>query len=85
MIAHMATDLSAAGFLTFHATLLKNRKQRFSRKASMARGAHRRSVHETHSRIKTNSKRMRGAGMTGIDLQGQPEVPRTTVFGNVLS
>ena len=37
MIADMATDLSAARFLTYHAAWLKDQKQPFSKEASMAK------------------------------------------------
>jgi butyryl-CoA dehydrogenase len=95
MIADMATDLSAARFLTYHAAWLKDQKQPFSKEASMAKlfgaeAAMRHTIkavqiHGGYGYIKGQKveRLMRDAKIPEI-YEGTSEAQRMVISGNVL-
>ncbi|MBE0618159.1 MAG: acyl-CoA dehydrogenase, partial [Proteobacteria bacterium] len=95
MIADMATDLSAARFLTYHAAWLFDQKQRFSKEASMAKlFASEKAMHHTTKAIQIHGgygymkgqkveRLMRDAKITEI-YEGTSEAQRMVISGNVL-
>ncbi len=95
MIADMATDLSAARFLTYHAAWLKDQKQPFSKEASMAKlFAAEKAMHHTVKAVQIHGgygymkgqkveRLMRDAKITEI-YEGTSEAQRMVISGNVL-
>jgi butyryl-CoA dehydrogenase len=95
MIANMATDLSAARWLTYHAAWLKDQKQPFSKEASMAKlfaaeAAMRHTVKAVqiqggYGYIKGAKveRLLRDAKITEI-YEGTSEAQRMVISGNVL-
>jgi len=95
MIANMATDLSAARFLTYHAAWLKDQNQPFSKEASMAKlfaaeAAMRHTIkavqiHGGYGYVKGAKveRLMRDAKITEI-YEGTSEAQRMVISGNVL-
>jgi len=95
MIADMATDLSAARFLTYHAAWLKDQNQPFSKEASMAKlfGSEK-AMHHTIKAVQIHGgygyvkgakveRLMRDAKITEI-YEGTSEAQRMVISGNVL-
>lgn len=95
MIANMATDLSAARFLTYHAAWLKDQKQPFSKEASMAKlFAAEKAMEHTIKAVQIQGgygyckgakveRLMRDAKVTEI-YEGTSEAQRLVISGNVL-
>ena len=95
MIANMATDLSAARLLTYHAALLKDQKQPFSKEASMAKlFASEAAMRHTIKAVQIQGgygyikgakveRLMRDAKITEI-YEGTSEAQRMVISGNVL-
>ena len=95
MIANMATDLSAARLLTYHAALLKDQKQPFSKEASMAKlFAAEAAMRHTIKAVQIQGgygyikgakveRLMRDAKITEI-YEGTSEAMRMVISGNVL-
>ena len=95
MIADMATDLTAARFLTYHAAWLKDQKQTFSKEASMAKlfaseAAMKHTIkavqiHGGYGYIKGAKveRLIRDAKITEI-YEGTSEAQRMVISGNVL-
>ena len=95
MIADMATDLSAARFLAYHAAWLKDQKQPFGKEASMAKlfateAAMKHTtqavqIHGGYGYIKgvKVERLMRDAKITEI-YEGTSEAQRMVISGNVL-
>jgi butyryl-CoA dehydrogenase len=95
MIANMATDLTAARFLTYYAAWLKDQKKPFSKEASMAKlfGAEKAmehtikavQIHGGYGYIKGQKveRLMRDAKITEI-YEGTSEAQRLVISGNVL-
>ena len=95
MIADMATDLSAARFLTYHAAWLKDQKQPFSKEASMAKlFAAEAAMKHTVKAVQIQGgygyckgakveRLMRDAKITEI-YEGTSEAQRMVISGNVL-
>ncbi len=95
MIANMATDLSAARLLTYHAALLKDQKQPFSKEASMAKlFAAEAAMRHTIKAVQIQGgygyikgakveRLMRDAKITEI-YEGTSEAQRMVISGNVL-
>jgi butyryl-CoA dehydrogenase len=95
MIADMATDLSAARFLTYHAAWLKDQKLPFSKEASMAKlFAAEKAMHHTIKAVQIHGgygyikgakveRLMRDAKITEI-YEGTSEAQRMVISGNVL-
>jgi butyryl-CoA dehydrogenase len=95
MIADMATDLSAARFLTYYAAWLKDQNQPFSKEASMAKlfGSEK-AMHHTIKAVQIHGgygyvkgakveRLMRDAKITEI-YEGTSEAQRMVISGNVL-
>ncbi len=95
MIANMATDLSAARLLTYHAACLKDQKQPFSKEASMAKlFASEAAMRHTIKAVQIQGgygyikgakveRLMRDAKITEI-YEGTSEAMRMVISGNVL-
>ena len=95
MIANMATDLSAARLLTYHAAWLKDQKQPFSKEASMAKlFASEAAMRHTIKAVQIQGgygyikgakveRLMRDAKITEI-YEGTSEAMRMVISGNVL-
>ena len=95
MIANMATDLSAARLLTYHAACLKDQKQPFSKEASMAKlFAAEAAMRHTIKAVQIQGgygyikgakveRLMRDAKITEI-YEGTSEAQRMVISGNVL-
>ena len=95
MIANMATDLSAARLLTYHAAWLKDQKQPFSKEASMAKlFAAEAAMRHTIKAVQIQGgygyikgakveRLMRDAKITEI-YEGTSEAQRMVISGNVL-
>jgi len=95
MIANMATDLSAARLLTYHAACLKDQKQPFSKEASMAKlFASEAAMRHTIKAVQIQGgygyikgakveRLMRDAKITEI-YEGTSEAQRMVISGNVL-
>jgi butyryl-CoA dehydrogenase len=95
MIANMATDLSAARLLTYHAAWLKDQKQPFSKEASMAKlFAAEAAMRHTIKAVQIQGgygyikgakveRLMRDAKITEI-YEGTSEAMRMVISGNVL-
>ena len=95
MIANMATDLSAARLLTYHAACLKDQKQPFSKEASMAKlFAAEAAMRHTIKAVQIQGgygyikgakveRLMRDAKITEI-YEGTSEAMRMVISGNVL-
>ena len=95
MIANMATDLSAARLLTYHAAWLKDQKQPFSKEASMAKlFASEAAMRHTIKAVQIQGgygyikgakveRLMRDAKITEI-YEGTSEAQRMVISGNVL-
>jgi butyryl-CoA dehydrogenase len=95
MIADMATDLSAARFLTYHAAWLKDQKKPFSKEASMAKlFAAEAAMKHTIKAVQIQGgygyckgakveRLMRDAKITEI-YEGTSEAQRMVISGNVL-
>ena len=95
MIANMATDLSAARWLTYHAAWLKDQKQPFSKEASMAKlFAAEAAMRHTIKAVQIQGgygyikgakveRLMRDAKITEI-YEGTSEAQRMVISGNVL-
>jgi len=95
MIANMATDLSAARFLTYHAAWLKDQKQPLSKEASMAKlFAAEKAMEHTIKAVQIQGgygyckgakveRLMRDAKVTEI-YEGTSEAQRLVISGNVL-
>jgi butyryl-CoA dehydrogenase len=95
MIADMATDLSAARFLTYHAAWLKNQNQPFSKEAAMAKlYASEAAMKHTIKAVQIHGgygyckgakveRLMRDAKITEI-YEGTSEAQRMIISGNVL-
>jgi butyryl-CoA dehydrogenase len=95
MIADMATDLSAARFLTYHAAWLKDQGKPFSKEASMAKlFAAEKAMHHTVKAVQIHGgygyikgakveRLMRDAKITEI-YEGTSEAQRMVISGNVL-
>jgi len=95
MIADMATDLSAARFLTYHAAWLKDQGKSFSKEASMAKlFAAEKAMHHTIKAVQIHGgygyikgakveRLMRDAKITEI-YEGTSEAQRMVISGNVL-
>ncbi len=95
MIANMATDLSAARLLTYHAGWLKDQKQPFSKEASMAKlFAAEAAMRHTIKAVQIQGgygyikgakveRLMRDAKITEI-YEGTSEAMRMVISGNVL-
>ncbi len=95
MIADMATDLSAARFLTYYAAWLKDQKKPFSKEASMAKlFAAEKAMHHTTKAVQIHGgygyikgqkveRLMRDAKITEI-YEGTSEAQRMVISGNVL-
>jgi butyryl-CoA dehydrogenase len=95
MIADMATDLSAARFLAYHAAWLKDQKQPFGKEASMAKlfateAAMKHTtqavqIHGGYGYIKgvKVERLMRDAKIAEI-YEGTSEAQRMVISGNVL-
>jgi butyryl-CoA dehydrogenase len=95
MIADMATDLSAARFLTYHAAWLKDQKKPFSKEASMAKlFAAEAAMKHTIKAVQIHGgygyckgakveRLMRDAKITEI-YEGTSEAQRMIISGNVL-
>jgi len=95
MIADMATDLSAARFLTWHAAWLKDQKLPFSKEASMAKlFAAEKAMQHTIKAVQIHGgygyikgakveRLMRDAKITEI-YEGTSEAQRMVISGNVL-
>jgi len=95
MIADMATELSAARFLTYHAAWLKDQKQSFSKEASMAKlYASEAAMRHTIKAVQIHGgygyckgakveRLFRDAKITEI-YEGTSEAQRMVISGNVL-
>lgn len=95
MIADMATDLSAARFLTYHAAWLKDQKQSFTKEASMAKLFSAEAamkhmikavqIHGGYGYIQGQKveRLMRDAKITEI-YEGTSEAQRMVISGNML-
>jgi butyryl-CoA dehydrogenase len=95
MIADMATDLSAARFLTYHAACLKDKNQPFSKEAAMAKlFASEAAMKHTIKAVQIHGgygyckgakveRLMRDAKITEI-YEGTSEAQRMIISGNVL-